>query len=592
MEKQKQQHTHELPAPVGAEAKSRSRTRPLLLALLLLAGLVAHRCLFRGAPAPAPAARGCEQAAPLLPTAHDVSSVWGAKERVIKWHQDAIRIPTQSWDDMGAPGDDPRWDVFADYHAYLETAYPLVHRHLSKTTIDTWGLVYEWVGSDAGRRPLFITGHQDVVPVLPDTVNKWEHPPYSGDYDGTYIWGRGASDDKSTTTAVLAAIELLLEVGDFKPSRTVVLAFGHDEERGGLRGAMSINDYLLDKYGPQPFALLVDEGSGLSTAWGRTFGLPGVAEKGKFDLNLTVSTLGGHSSVPPPHTGIGLSALLIAELERNPCTPSLGPKAPVYGFLQCAASYAPEIPSKLKRVVAAAASGCKKAARALPDLVIETGLGGPGRRGAGQGSAERALMSTTQAVDIINGGVKVNALPELVTTLVNHRIDISSRVAEVKSRIWHTLQPVAAELGLAVQGFNRSYTPDNARGTVYLSSSRFGADLEPAPITDFTVANPAWRVFAGTARGLWASRKEVSSNGTLVDLAPEDELIMAPFMTTGNTDTARYWALAKDIFRWRYVANTAHQGGHTINERIEADALVEFTRFFQALILNVDADDF
>lgn len=61
---------------------------------------------------------------------------------------------------MGAPGTDPRWDVFEKYHAYLETSYPLVHQHLVKTTIDTWGLVYEWVGSDEGKRPLFITGHQ------------------------------------------------------------------------------------------------------------------------------------------------------------------------------------------------------------------------------------------------------------------------------------------------------------------------------------------------------------------------------------------------------------------------------------------------
>ncbi|TXT13297.1 hypothetical protein VHUM_00664 [Vanrija humicola] len=467
---------------------------------------------------------------------------------------------------MGAPGTDPRWDVFGEYHAYLEAAYPLVHKHLVKTTIDTWGLVYEWVGTDAGRRPLFITGHQDVVPVLPDTVYQWEHPPYSGDYDGTYIWGRGASDDKGTTTAVLAAIELLLEGGRFTPSRTVVLAFGHDEERGGLRGAMNIRDFLLDKYGPQPFALLVDEGSGLSSAWGRTFGLPGVAEKGKFDLNLTVSTLGGHSSVPPPHTGIGLSALLIAELERNPYTPTLGPKAPVYGYLQCAAAYAPDIPSKLKRTVAAAASGCKKAAKALPELVIETSLGGSGRVGAGQGSAERALMSTTQAVDMIAGGVKVNALPELVTTFVNHRLDISSSVAELKARIWHTLLPTAKELGLAVVGFGRSYTPDKPRGTVYLESSRLSQDLEPAPITDTTLANPAWRVFAGTARGLWASRQEIS-NGTLVDLAPEDELIMAPFMTTGNTDTARWVCVAAPLTTGTGTSRATFSGGAMCSTR-------------------------
>jgi len=58
----------------------------------------------------------------------------------------------------------------------------------------------------------------DVVPVHPDTVSDWTHPPYSGEYDGktrlglmkwgysllfssgTRIWGRGSSDDKVSDT--------------------------------------------------------------------------------------------------------------------------------------------------------------------------------------------------------------------------------------------------------------------------------------------------------------------------------------------------------------------------------------------------------
>jgi Gly-Xaa carboxypeptidase len=63
---------------------------------------------------------------------------------------------------------------------------------------------------------------------------------------------------------------------------------------------------------------LIDEGSGLMNNWGQQFALPAVAEKGHYDLGITVETLGGHSSVPPVHTGIGYISLLIAELERNP----------------------------------------------------------------------------------------------------------------------------------------------------------------------------------------------------------------------------------------------------------------------------------
>ncbi len=104
----------------------------------------------------------------------------------------------------------------------------------------------------------------DVVPVLKETEYQWEEGPFSGTFDGEYIWGRGSSDDKSTVTAVMAAVELLLEAG-IKPTRTVVLAFGHDEERGGMRGAPAIRDWLLEKYGKDSMAMLVDEGSGLAS---------------------------------------------------------------------------------------------------------------------------------------------------------------------------------------------------------------------------------------------------------------------------------------------------------------------------------------
>lgn len=67
----------------------------------------------------------------------------------------------------------------------------------------------------------------------PDTVNQWEHPPYSGHFDGERIWGRGSSDDKSGVIGILASVETLLEYR-FRPTRSVVLAFGFDEEGGGL----------------------------------------------------------------------------------------------------------------------------------------------------------------------------------------------------------------------------------------------------------------------------------------------------------------------------------------------------------------------
>ncbi|ORY31378.1 hypothetical protein BCR39DRAFT_526354 [Naematelia encephala] len=530
----------------------------------------------------------CGQAEAIIPSIekYNISTVWEYKDRIIKWHQGVVRIKTEVFDEMGDPGVDHRWDVFEDLHTYLKGAYPLVHKHLVFHHVDTFGLVCEWVGTDKSLQPLMLTGHQDVVPVLPDTVYQWEEDPYSGKYDGEFIWGRGSNDDKSSLTAILASIELLLEAGTFQPTRTVILGFGHDEERGGERGAPAIRDWMLEHYGADSVSLLVDEGEGINTSWGRTFGLPAVAEKGRFNLNLTLSTLGGHSSIPPKHTNIGLMALLIAQIERNPHPIVLQRKSPIWGFLQCAVQHAPDMPSSLKKSVTKSLKS-DKAFASLPEELIEVGLAGDWSS-AGMGSMTEALLTTTQATDIIYGGVKVNALPEVVTTIINHRVDIASQVSDVTKHIYDTILPIADEFHLAITGLGFEYTPKASRGHIFIGPA-YDEGLGPAPISPTDLDTAAWRWLAGTSRGVWASRPEVSEDGRMIDLKPADELIMSPYMSTGNTDTRRYWDLTRNIYRWRYFPDASGQGIHTINERVSADAMVEYVRFYQALILNVDS---
>lgn len=41
----------------------------------------------------------------------------------------AVKVPTESFDDMGLVGEEPRWDVFAQFHEHLERSFPLVYVH-------------------------------------------------------------------------------------------------------------------------------------------------------------------------------------------------------------------------------------------------------------------------------------------------------------------------------------------------------------------------------------------------------------------------------------------------------------------------------
>ena len=181
-------------------------------------------------------------------------------------HSGAIQVATQSYDDLGPIGEDKRWDVFYGFADYLEATFPLMHKKLKVEKVNTHGLVYTWQGSDESLKPLLLLAHQDVVPVPDATVDAWTHPPFSGHYDGKFIWGRGSSDDKNQLIAIMEAMELFLDAG-FKPKRTILLSFGFDEECSGRQGAGHLAPFLLERYGDNGIAAIVDEGAGMTTAW-------------------------------------------------------------------------------------------------------------------------------------------------------------------------------------------------------------------------------------------------------------------------------------------------------------------------------------
>ncbi len=127
--------------------------------------------------------------------------------------------------------------------------------------------------------------------------------------------------------------------------------------------------------------------------------------------------------------------------------------------------------------------------------------------------------------------------PEVVTVMVNHRVNIASSVEETASHVYDTLLPLAKTLNLAISGFGESHTPSStARGHIHLSEA-YEHGHGPAPISPTDLGTEAWKVLAGTSRGMWASRPEVSEDGRVVQLEEEDELVMAPYMGTGVSST-------------------------------------------------------
>ncbi|KAG6897438.1 hypothetical protein C0992_001599, partial [Termitomyces sp. T32_za158] len=341
-----------------------------------------------------------------------------------------------------------------------------------------------------------------VVPVNPETVDEWTHPPYSGYFDG------GAS------------VETLIKSG-FKPTRTLVLSFGFDEEISGHRvrdsstfqGARKLARALFEIYGKDGVAFLVDEGGGFAKQNGITIATPGIAEKGSLDVRLEITAPGGHSSVPPKHTSIGMLAAFLVEYERNPYKVKLTRQDPLYSMLQCVAQHSKELNEDYRTIIKRAATS-DKYLRLLEKNIIKNNL-------------YASLVGTTQAIDIIEGGVKANALPERASAVVNHRISTMSSVGEIKTHDAELLSRLAKEFNLTYTAFGKELSVEGAPSAGKLTlSDAFGTALEPAPVTSTTPDAVPWYILSGTIKATYDSHRS---------LAGANEIIVGPGMPSGNT---------------------------------------------------------
>ncbi|KAI6117458.1 hypothetical protein EV401DRAFT_1969446 [Pisolithus croceorrhizus] len=494
------------------------------------------------------------------------------RSKAVDWLSKAVQIPTESYDYYGPVGMDPRWEKFHAFHAYLEQAFPLIHATLDLTKVNTYGLIFVWKGLDQGLKPLLLAGHQDVVPVEPATIDDWVHPPFSGHFDGSRVWGRGSCDDKSGVIGIMAAIETMLTSG-YEPTRTVVLAFGFDEESRGTHGAKTLAVKLEEMFGANGYAMLVDEGSGYNEQYGRVIATPSIAEKGYLDIQIEVTTPGGHSSLPPPHTSIGILAQMLVKLEANPFKAQLVRDSPTYKSAQCLAAHAPDVPEHLRRDILESAHS-DVALRAAEDTLFSD-------------LAFKNLVGTTRAIDIVGGGVKVNALPEQAWAVVNHRISTESSISRSKASDIELLKALASEFNLAYTAFGETisydthFTTTPAYGNLTLSEAFGKVGLEPAPVTP-TEGDDAipYKILSGSIKAAFNKNRGIEGDSTV---------IVSPGLMSGNTDTTYYWRLTPHIIRYGHVMKgSSFCTIHTTNEAMLIDNFVEIIQYYTALMLNVD----
>jgi carboxypeptidase PM20D1 len=413
---------------------------------------------------------------------------------------------------------------FRGLHAYLERTYPRVHRTLDREVVADYSLLYRWQGGDRSLEPILLMSHLDVVPVEPDTEESWTHPPFGGVVADGYVWGRGALDNKASTTAPLEAIEALL-AGGFAPRRTIYLAFGHDEEIGGGQGAVAIVA-LLEERGVR-LAYTVDEGmaivEGLAPGVEAPTAIVGLAEKGSVSLRLTARGEGGHSSAPPAETTVGTLARAVAALEASPMPARLdGASGAMFDFLAAEMDFGPRL---------------LVANRWLTEGLIV------GRME--QSAASNAMLRTTTAPTIIQGGVKSNVLPSAAHAIVNFRILPGDTIESVLA---HAREVV-----------------DDPAVTIERSGL---ASANPSPVS------------AADGEGFEAVSRSVR------EVFPG--VLVAPGLVFAGTDTRHYLGIAENGYRfipWRLRPGDLGRI-HGTNERIGVANYADIIRYYGQLIRN------
>jgi carboxypeptidase PM20D1 len=438
----------------------------------------------------------------------------------------AVRFPTISWESGGTEEQNKATrEAFLTFHAYLEQTFPQVYAKLEHETVGENNLLFKWKGSDPSLEPLLLMGHQDVVPVEAGTEQNWTHTPFSGDIADGFIWGRGTLDDKQTIVGLLEAVDTLLTKG-FQPKRTIYLAFGQDEEIGGLQGAEKIAQLLKSRGVRLEFVM--DEGGFLSRGLVPGVSAPvamiGTSEKGYLSLVLSVETPGGHSSVPPKESSIGILAAAVRRIERHPMPAHV--HGPVGEFLEYAGG---------------------SASFPMGMVFKNMWLFGPVVQNILESSPDsNATLRTTAAATIFQAGTKDNVMPSRARAVVNFRLLPGDTIASVTQYVRKTV--------------------DDPR--VKLAPMKGEPPAEPSPRSSVESAN--FRMM----------------QKTLAEVYPE--AVTAPFVFVGATDSKHYVSLTKDVYRFAPMILEGEDVGriHGTNERIAVENFARMIDFYCQVLQN------
>ena len=292
----------------------------------------------------------------------------------------------------------------------LNAGFPQGDIQLVSAATGHYGLVARYRGT-AGKRPLLVLAHIDVVSATPDA---WLFPPFSlGKKDGYYT-GRGTIDNKTGVVQLVSNFIHLKEEG-WVPNRDVIVAITGDEETDGLVAKWLANEgrHLVDA----EYAINSDAGLGVYNEAGDRLGFwIQTSEKLYQTYRLTARNKGGHSSLPRPDNAIQELAVAITRLAEHQFPVTLNDNTKME-LRRLAFLY----PASIARDMLTLAEDETDLAAAQRLVVVNPFL--------------NAMLHTTCVPTMLSGGHAENALPRDASVTVNCRIFPGTQASEIEDAI-------------------------------------------------------------------------------------------------------------------------------------------------------------
>ena len=434
----------------------------------------------------------------------------------------AIRFKTISYGN--GVHDDQKNAQLDAMRAWMEQTYPAFHRTATREIIGK-SLLFTWKGKNPNAKPILLMAHMDVVPVVPGTARDWSHDPFGGDISDGFVWGRGAIDDKGCLITLLDAAERLAQSG-FTPERTIMFAFGQDEEVGGSGGNGNMAKVLAARH--IHFAWVLDEGGAILNepfpGVQQPVALMAVAEKGYLTLQLVAHGTGGHSSRPTSDLAIARVSDAVRSVVDHPFASGIDDvQQEQFSVL------APYMPFFQRMILA--------------NLWLTAPIVSHMLESNPQSAA---MMHTTIAPTMISGGVKDNVLPPQATATINFRLHQRDTIQSVIEHVRKAVNDPRVDVRALTE------TQDEA-----------------SKISDMHDDNGKFIIAA----------IQDSFNGIPV----------APTVTTGATDSRHYVPIADDVYRLDpfHMGPDDMSRVHGTNERLSIGDIGPAVAFYMRLMQNL-----